>query len=84
MAAAAVRMLYITATGPVDPTRASLPFHLAANGAAEAGYAADIVLAGDATDLIREGIVEGVRGIGIPPLSELLEKAGNKGIALHI
>ena len=84
MAATQLRLLYVTATGPADPTRASIPFHLAANGAAEAGYAADIVLAGDAADLVKAGVVEGVQGIGIPPLSELLAKVGAKGIALHI
>ncbi len=84
MAATQLRLLYVTATGPADPTRASIPFHLAANGAAEAGYAADIVLAGDAADLVRAGVAEGVRGVGVPPLTELLAKVGAKGIALHI
>ena len=33
-----MRVLYLTLTGPADPTRASLPFHLAANGSAEVGH----------------------------------------------
>ena len=84
MADARPRMLYISATGPGDPTRASLAFHLAANGAAEAGYAAEIVLAGDAADLVRADVAAGVRGIGIPPLGELLAKAGDRGIPIHV
>ena len=83
MADAKTRILYVTATGPSDPTRASLAFHLAANGAAEAGYAAEIVLVGDAADLVT-GDVAGVRGVGIPPLGELLAKVGAKGIQVHV
>ena len=76
-------MLYLTATGPADPTRASLAFHLAANGAAAAGYAPEIVLLGDAADLVKAGVADGVRGVCIPPLGELLVKAGDLGIPLH-
>ena len=83
MADAKTRILYLTATGPSDPTRASLAFHLAANGAAEAGYAAEIVLVGDAADLIT-GDVASVRGVGIPPLGELLAKVGAQGIQVHV
>ena len=79
-----VRSLYISATGPADPTRASLAFHLAANGAAEAGYDADIVLAGDAAELVRRDVAERVRGVGIPPLAELLGKVTAAGIPLHV
>ena len=79
-----VRILYLTATGPSDPTRASLPFHLAANGSAEAGQDADIVLAGDAAELVKPGVAERVNGIGIPPLGELLAKIGDKGIQVHV
>ena len=78
------RILYVTATGPSDPTRASLAFHLAANGAVEAGHEADIVLAGDAAELVKPGVAEGVRGVGIPPLGELLAKAGEKGVPVHV
>ncbi len=84
MADARLRMLYISATGPGDPTRASLAFHLAANGAAEAGYAAEIVLVGDAADLVMGDAAAGVRGVGIPPLAELLAKVGERGIPVHV
>ncbi len=84
MAEDKVRILYLTSTGAADPTRASLAFHLAANGAAEAGYDADIVLAGDASELVIAGVADQVRGVGIPPLSELLEKVTAKGIPVHV
>ena len=37
-------LLYIAAHGPDDPTRACIPFHLAANGAAESGIDATVNL----------------------------------------
>ena len=79
-----LRILYLTATGPADPTRASLAFHLAVNGAAEAGYTAEIVLAGDAAELVKMSIIEQVRGVGIPPLADLLVKVSSRGIAVHV
>ena len=84
MADTKTRILYVTATGPSDPTRASLAFHLAANGAADAGYQAEIVLAGDAADLVKGDVAAGVRGVGIPPLGELLAKVGAQGIQVHV
>jgi len=42
-------LLSIATHGPDDPTKACTPFHLAVNGAAEAGIDATINLAGDAT-----------------------------------
>jgi len=42
-------LLSIATHGPGDPTKACIPFHLAVNGAAEAGIDAAINLAGDAT-----------------------------------
>jgi predicted peroxiredoxin len=51
------RILYPTAAGPADPTRASLPFHLAINGTIEAGDTVELVLAGDATDLVKAGVM---------------------------
>ena len=79
-----MRILYITAVGPSDPARASLAIHLAANGAAEAGYDADIVLAADAAELILPGVADQVTGLGIPPLAELFAKAQDKGIPFHV
>ena len=84
MAGERVRILYLSATGSADPTRASLAFHLSANGAAEAGYDADIVLAGDAAEMVKADVVDRVRGVGLPPLAELLTKVTAKGIPIHV
>jgi predicted peroxiredoxin len=78
------KLLYIAATGPQDPTRCSIPFHLAANGAAAAGYEAAVVLAGDATELLKPDSRDPVRGVGIPPLRELFEACRARGIRLHV
>jgi len=78
------KLLYIAATGPQDPTRCSLPFHLGANGAAVAGHEAAVVLAGDATELLKADVRDPVRGIGIPPLRELFESCRDRGVRLHV
>lgn len=78
------KLLYVAATGPDDPTRCSIPFHLAANGAAVAGHDAAVVLAGDATELLKDAVREAVRGVGIPPLSELFEACRTRGVRLHV
>ena len=73
-----------TTAGHSDPTRASIPFHIAANGAAASGVEVMIILAGDATELLREGVGGEVRGIGIPPLSTLLVKCAEANIPIHV
>ena len=71
-------------SGISDPTRASIPFHIAANGAAASGVETLIILAGDATELLREGVAEGVKGVGIPPLTALLEKCAEAKIPIYV
>ena len=76
-------ILYIAASGRGDPVRAGIPFHLAANGSAELGQSAEIVLAGDATDLLLAGVVDSLEPLGMPPLRELVATALDRGIAVH-
>ena len=78
------QLLLVTATGPADATRASVPFHIAANGAGAAGIESAVVLAGDAVDLIKSEVAENVRGIGIPPLVDLLRGCLEKQIPIHV
>lgn len=78
------RVLYLAVTGPSDPTRASLPFHIAANGSAEVGHEIDMVLGGDAAELITSGAVDRVQGVGVPALRELVDKAIAKGVRFHV
>ena len=69
-----MRFLYIASTGTNDPTKASIPFHIAGNGALERGHEATIVLAGDAADLLLGDTPKTLEGVGVPPLRELIEK----------
>ncbi len=72
-----------TTWGTNDPTKATIPFHLA-RGAKQAGVKVRIVLAGDSTDLIRSGVAETVRGKGVPPLKEVLDYARDNEIRIHV
>ena len=80
----AMDILYIAVSGRADPVRAGIPFHLAANGSAEVGQAAEIVLAGDATDILLEGVIDALEPLGMPPLRELVATTVEKGIAVHV
>jgi predicted peroxiredoxin len=77
-------LLILTSTGPSDPTRASIPFHIAANGAAAAGVECSIAFAGDATELLKRDVASAVHGVGIPPLQDLLAACREKGIRFHV
>jgi predicted peroxiredoxin len=78
------KLLITSLVGPEDPTRASIPFHVAVNGAAKNGTDTVMVLVGDATELMKPGVAETVRGVGVPPLAELLTGAKSAGIRLFI
>ena len=69
-----MRVLYLATTGAGDPTKASLPLHIAANGSVEAGQECSVVLAGDATELVSRGTAEHVEGVGVPPVRDLFAK----------
>jgi predicted peroxiredoxin len=79
-----VRILYLATTGPGDPTKASIPLHLAANGSVEVGQECAVALAGDATDLVRRETAEGVEGVGIPPARELLQKLRDNHVPVYV
>jgi predicted peroxiredoxin len=68
-----MHVVYLTAAGTADPTRASVPMHLAVNGSVEVGQQVSVVLAGDAVELVTEG-ARSVTGVGVPPMAELLDK----------
>lgn len=78
------KILIIAATGASDPTRASLPFHIAVNGAAASGVESDIALAGDSTDLLKPDVMSSVRGVGVAPLSELVAACRLKGVRFYV
>jgi predicted peroxiredoxin len=78
------KLLITAVTGSQDPTRASIAFHVAANGAAAAGMECGVALAGDATELLKAEVRDAVRGVGIPPLAELFAGCRDKGVSFYV
>lgn len=79
-----MKVAYVCSVGNDDPTTASVPFHLAANGSAELGQEASVLLAGHAAELIVGRAWERVQGVGLPPLRELLAKGREHGIPVYV
>lgn len=77
-------LLIVTAAGAGDPTRASIAFHIAANGARPAGTQVAIALAGDAAELVKPDVIANVFGLGLPPLRELLDKCLEHDIHFYV
>lgn len=77
------QLLLVGTAGVEDPSRATLPFHLAKAGK-ENGMDIAVVLAGDATLLMREAIRDNIHGVGFPPLRELFGHARASGVPLHV
>jgi predicted peroxiredoxin len=79
-----MKILYLATAGAQDPTRASLPLHIAANGSVAEEQECAVVLAGDATELVSREQAERIEGVGIPPLKELLQKLVDNGIPVFV
>ena len=77
------KILYLGTHGTDDPTRASMPFHMAF-GAVEGGHAAEINLVGDAVFCIQDKIIESINGVGMPSLKELMENILNEKVPIYI
>jgi uncharacterized protein involved in oxidation of intracellular sulfur len=76
--------LLITGThGSDDPTRASIPFHIA-KGASEAGYEVGVVLANDAPLILKDTVRESLLGVGMPPLKELFQFAVENNVRVYV
>ena len=78
-----MKLLYVGTHGPDDPTRATMPFHLA-NGALEAGFEAKILLIGDGAFLMKDGIAAEIKGVAVPPLVDLMRKVTKAGVELGV
>jgi len=77
-------LLIVTAAGASDPTRASVPFHIAVNGAGPAGTEVAIALAGDAAELVKPDVIANVVGLGVPPLRDLVDKCIEQNVAVYV
>lgn len=69
-----MKVLYMVTKGTSDPTLASIPLHLAANGSLEVGQDVQVLLAGDAAEIILGDNPTSMEGVGVPAMSELIGK----------
>jgi predicted peroxiredoxin len=79
-----MQTLYLTTAGSSDPTRASIPLHLAVNGSLEVGHEVRLVLVGDATELLKAAVRDSVAGVGVPPLRDLFAKARDHDVPVYV
>jgi hypothetical protein len=79
-----MKFVYIVTTGTDDPTKASLPLHLAANGSVEVGHDTAVLLAGDATEMLFGDNLEQMQGIGVPPVRELIAKLRDHAVPVYV
>jgi predicted peroxiredoxin len=79
-----VKITYFVSAGTGDPTRASLPLHLAANGSVEVGQETSVVLGGDAAELLLGENADMLEGLGVPPARELLAKLRDHEVPVFV
>src|SRR5690348_16038706 len=79
-----MRILYLASAGTLDPTRASIPLHIAANGSVAEGQDCALALVGDATELVSRETAEAVEGVGIPPTRELIQKLIDNEVPVYV
>ena len=79
-----MKVLYLATAGAADPTRASIPLHIAANGSVEIGQECAVALVGDGTELVSRAKAEQVEGVGVPPISELLKKLLDNQVPVYV
>ena len=69
--------------GPEHPTRAALGF-LVAKAAIEEGHTVTLFLAGDAVQLMRDGALDNVAGLGTGKLKESYDTIVAKGVKIYM
>ena len=76
-------LMYVGLNGTNDPTKATMPF-LLATGAGTAEIDSCVVLLGEAATLAKPGMIDTIRGVGFPPLAELLQKVKEFEIPVYV
>jgi predicted peroxiredoxin len=77
------QILFVGTHATEEPNRATFPF-LLARGAAENGDRPEILLMGEATNLIRPGVLESVVAAGPPPLREIFPDVVAAGVPIWV
>jgi uncharacterized protein len=76
------KLLIHVTSGPENPTKAALAF-LVAKAASEEGHEVSMFLAGDATQLLRDGVLDSLVGLGTGSLRESYDAVVAGGVALY-
>lgn len=79
-----MKFVYWVTRGASDPTAASMPLHLAANGSLEVGHDVAVILGGDATEIMVGDRAERIEGVGLPPMRELLAKLKAHQVPVYV
>ena len=79
-----MKFLYWVTTGASDATKASIPVHLAVNGSAEVGHDIEIIFAWDGAEIVTGDNATSMKGVGVPPMSELIEKVLKFKIPVYV
>jgi predicted peroxiredoxin len=79
-----MNMLLWATSGKSDPTKASIPLHVAANGCLEVGHDTGIILAGDAAEIIIGANADTMEGVGLPPVRDLLAKLKEHSVPVYV
>ena len=79
-----MKILYLASSGASDPTRASIPFHVAVNGSVVEGQECAVAFLGDGTELVLRASAERIEGVGIPSAKDLLEKLRENEVPVYV
>lgn len=76
-------LLFSGTYGSDDPTRAALPL-LAAVGALDAGYRAEVFLLGEAVYLMRTEVADSLHPVAFPNVGDLLRDLIGRGVRFYV
>jgi len=79
-----MKILYLASSGASDPTRASIPLHVAVNGSVVEGQECAVAFLGDGTELVLRASAERIEGVGIPSAKDLLEKLRENEVPVYV
>jgi predicted peroxiredoxin len=79
-----LKFVYMVTTGTDDPTKASMPLHLAASGSVEVGHDSAPMLVGDATEMLLGDNLDQMQGIGVPPVRELMANLRDHSVPVYV
>lgn len=79
-----MKFVYFATAGSSDPTKASIPLHMAANGSVEVGHDTAVVLAGDGAEIVIGDNLQTMEGVGVPPVRELIAKLTEHSVPVYV